>query len=99
MRQLGAISPRELAPSSRMGLGRYDLQTLVAEKCDEVDDSAGVTPLVVVPGHYFQQVAADHLGELAVDNRAVWVAEHVGGNHGIVRIGEDALQRPGRGSL
>src|ERR1039458_9722080 len=71
---------------------RLLLKALFHQKRDQVDHAAGVAPFVVVPGHHLQQVAVQHLGQLPVHNGTVGVMQHVGRDHSIFVVGQNALQ-------
>src|ERR1035437_7445246 len=70
------------------------LETLLDKEGDQVDDAAGVAPLVVVPGDHLQQVAIEHFGQLRIDDAAVGVAQHISGDHGVLGVGQDTLESP-----
>src|ERR1700676_3461976 len=67
------------------------------DKLDQVTHTAGVAPLVVVPGQHFYAFVANHFGVTGVDNGRVGVSFEVGGNEFFFGIGEDALERAFRG--
>src|SRR6185369_7981982 len=68
------------------------LQALCDEEGNEVDHAAGVAPLVVVPRDHLQEVAVQHLGQQGIDDAAVGIAQHIARNHGILGVGQDALE-------
>src|SRR6185437_5410379 len=57
----------------------------------QVAQPACVAPLVVVPGGDFDEVAADDVGALAVDDAGAFVALHIHGDDGVQGEAEDAL--------
>ncbi len=59
--------PRPSFPVSWPPLGP-PLQSLAGDEGDQIAHTAGVSPLVVVPGDNLDQRAVDHLGEAGVDH-------------------------------
>lgn len=57
----------------------------------EIDDTAGVTPLVVVPGDQLHEVGAELDTGVGVEDRGVLVAGEVGGDDLLVGVAEDTL--------
>lgn len=74
---------------------------LCHEELGQVDAASGIAHLVVVPGDALHEIAlaVEHLGELAIENRGVRVANDVAADDGIDAILEDALHRALGGSL
>ena len=60
---------------------------------DQLDATAGVAPLVVVPAKDLDEVAVDHLGALGVDDRAQRAVVEVGADQFFVGVAQDALER------
>src|SRR5262249_61816950 len=60
---------------------------------NEVDTSARITPLVVVPGEHLHEIAIHHLRVSRVDDRRIRIAFQVDGHEFVRRVSEDALQR------
>lgn len=58
----------------------------------EVEDTAGVTPLVVVPGDELDEVVVQGDTGLGVEDGGVGVADHVGGDDIVLGVGQDALE-------
>src|SRR5450755_2116756 len=56
------------------------LQSLGRHQIYQVADTAGVSPLVVIPGDQFHAVAADYKGHGRVDDRGPGVALEIGGD-------------------
>src|SRR5215218_3864911 len=67
------------------------LAQLGRDKLRKVNEPVGVAPFVVVPGNNLDLVA-DHLGEAGVEDGRGGVADNVGGDDGLVRVGQEALQ-------
>jgi hypothetical protein len=60
------------------------------EHTKEVEDTAGVAPLVVVPGDELDEVAVEGDTGLGVEDGAVWVAIQVAGDDFVLGISENA---------
>ena len=60
---------------------------------DEVQDTAGVAPLVVVPGNELHEALADGNAGLGVEDGRLVRAGEVGRDDGLVGEAEDALER------
>ena len=56
----------------------------------EVEDTAGVAPLVVVPADELDEVGVQGDTSLNVEDGGVGVAEHVGGDDSVVGVGQDS---------
>src|SRR5260370_13417999 len=63
------------------------------QELDEVAATAGVAPLVVVPGQNFYAAVADDLGVFGIDDGGIRIALEVGGDEFLFGVGEDALHR------
>src|SRR5712692_1378459 len=92
-----SISTWKTKSKSALTNVKLSLQSLFREECDQVDDAAGVSPLVVVPGDDLHQIAVHHLGESRVDDGAVRIAQHVARHHRIGGVFENPLQLSLRG--
>ena len=57
--------------------------------CQKVDNTAGVTPLVVVPGNKLDEVLVEGDTGLDVDDGAVDVAVEIAGDNVVIGDGED----------
>merc|ERR1719287_261671 len=57
----------------------------------EVDDAAGVAPLVVVPGDELDEVGVEHDAGPGIEDAAAGVGLEVGGHEGLVAVAQDAL--------
>ena len=57
---------------------------------DEVEDTAGVAPLVVVPGDQLDEVVVQRDTGAGIDDGGVGVAVHVGGDDGVLGVSENA---------
>jgi hypothetical protein len=57
----------------------------------EVQDTAGVAPLVVVPGHQLHKVFVEGDTCLGIEDGRVGVAVHVGRNNVILSVSQDSL--------
>src|SRR5580692_11472517 len=80
-------------PSARSGSEEGKLKHTLPQKEDgQVDYAATVAPLVVVPGDHLRQIAADYLGEVGIDDGAVGVAQHIGGDYGVFGVFQNALE-------
>lgn len=64
-----------------------ELQDLLTQK---VEDTAGVTPLVVVPRHKLNKVLVQRNTRLSIEDGGVSVAAQIHGNELVLRVGEDA---------
>src|SRR3981081_201401 len=73
-------------------VGFQKLEALFHEEGDEVLDSVGVAPLVVVPADDLAGVVADDLGQLGVDDGGECVALEVGADELFVGVAEVGLQ-------
>src|SRR4030042_12763 len=71
----------------------------LGDELGQVDEPAGVAPLVVVPGDDLGQVAVDDLGREQVDDPRAGVAHEVHRDERLLGDAEDALGRGGRGAL
>src|ERR1043165_2835149 len=59
-------------PNRQSEIGNWQfLETFVRNVLHEVAHTAGVTPLVVIPGKDFDHVAADHFRVFGVDDRKI----------------------------
>lgn len=61
------------------------LELLVHAESDEINDTAGVTPLVIVPGEDLDEIANNHGGE-RVEDGGVAVSNDIAGNDGLVAV-------------
>lgn len=59
---------------------------------DQVDDTVGVTELVVVPGNELNELVVKGDTGLGVEHRRVSVAKEVGGDNLLIGVAENALQ-------
>src|SRR5579884_1750437 len=66
---------------------------------DQVAATAGVPPLVVVPGEHLDAAIAHDLRIAGVHNRRIGVAAEIGGNQFLLGVGKDSLHRPFGGCL
>ena len=57
---------------------------------EEVEDTAGVTPLVVVPRDELDEVLVEGDTGLGVENGGVRVAHHIGGHNLVLGVSENA---------
>src|SRR5437879_2156402 len=64
---------------------------LRSQQFDEVAATAGVAPLVVVPGQNFYAAITDNLGVFGIDDRGIRIALEVGGDEFLFGVAEDAL--------
>src|SRR5688572_30800069 len=58
----------------------------------EIEDTAGVTPLVVVPGDKLDEVVVERDTGLGIEDGGVGVAVHVAGDNIVLSVSEDALE-------
>lgn len=63
---------------------------LLGDEGDEVEDTAGVAPLVVVPGDELDEVGVEGDTGLGVEDGRGVVAVEVGGDDLVLGVGEDA---------
>ncbi len=67
------------------------LQALLGQEADEVDDTVGIAPLVVVPAQHLDALA-DDLGERSVNDGAALVALEVRADEQVFVVAQNALQ-------
>lgn len=60
---------------------------------DEIQDTAGVAPLVVIPGDQLDEVVVQGDTGLGVEDGRVGVAVHVRGDNVVLGVGQDAWWR------
>src|SRR5215470_11479326 len=65
------------------------LKTLLCEKMRQIGDTAGIAPLVIVPGNDFDHTTAKSHRQKAIDDRRVRVTSEVGRNKRLFCIIED----------
>src|SRR5690606_4952245 len=82
----------ERSPRSAIVFTAFSGSELAADHGDEVDQPAGVAPLVVVPADDLDLVA-DHLGQAGVEDARCGVGLDVLGHDRLVGVAQDALQR------
>src|SRR6478752_6679312 len=58
----------------------------------EVEDTAGVTPLVVVPGDQLDEVVVERDTGLGIEDGGVGVAVEIGGDNIVLSVGQNALE-------
>src|SRR6266446_2877704 len=63
------------------------------QEFDEVAATAGIAPLVVVPGQDFYAAVADDLCVFGIDDGGIRIAFEVGGDEFFLGVGENALHR------
>src|SRR5438552_7204309 len=61
------------------------------QELDEVAATAGVAPLIVVPGQNFYAAVADNFGVFGIDDGGIGIALEVGGDEFLFSVTEDAL--------
>ena len=66
---------------------------------DEVEDTAGVAPLVVVPADQLDEVLVEGDTSLGIEDGGVVVAVQVTGNDIVLSVGEDAWMKNSRQRL
>ena len=59
--------------------------------CEKVEDTAGVTPLVVVPGNQLDEVLVEGDASLGIEDGGVGIAVQVGGDDIILSVGRGCL--------
>src|SRR6266436_930584 len=69
------------------------------QEFDEVAATAGIAPLVVVPGQNFYAAVADDFGVFGIDDRGIGIAFEVGGDELFFRVTEDTFHRAVGGSF
>src|SRR5689334_22536099 len=75
------------------------LHAFLCDEMGKVGDAAGIAPLVVVPGHDLDHVAAkDHRRETVNDSR-VCVTTKIAGDQWLISVCENAVERTGGGLL
>jgi hypothetical protein len=57
---------------------------------EQVQDTAGVTPLVVIPGDKLDEVIVERDTGLGIEDRGVGVAVHVGGDDLVLSVSQYA---------
>src|SRR5437868_7234124 len=65
----------------------------VRNELDQIDDPAGVAPLIVIPGQQLDELPVHYIRVFSVQNRGVRVASEIGGYQRLIGIGENAPQR------
>ena len=60
-----------------------------AKLTNEVDDTAGVTPLVVIPGDELDEVRVEGNSSLGIENGRVSVSVEIGGNNILLSVSQD----------
>src|SRR5208282_1797417 len=70
-----------------------NLQSFGRHQVDQIADTAGVSPLVVIPGDHLDAVAADHQGHGRVDDGGAGVSFEIGRDQFAFLEAEVALQR------
>lgn len=72
---------------------RLDTSLLVlrGDEGEEIDNTAGVSPLVIVPRDELDEVGAELDSGVGVEDGGVGVADEIGGDDLLVSVGEDAL--------
>lgn len=60
---------------------------------DQVQNTAGVTPLVVVPGDQLDEVVVQGNTSLGVEDGGSGVAVHVGGDNVVLSVSQDTCWR------
>ncbi len=58
----------------------------------KIEDTAGVAPLVVVPGDELDEVVVEGNTGLGIEDGGGVVAVHVGGDNLVLGVGEDAWE-------
>lgn len=78
-----------------VGYGRVSVapRSGTRKPTDQVNDTAGVAPLVVVPGYELDEVRVERNTGLGVEDGRVLIAVQVGGDNVILGVREDALIR------
>src|SRR5208282_5492771 len=76
-----------------------NLQSFGRHQVDQIADTAGVSPLVVIPGDHLDAVAADHQGHGRVDDGGAGVSFEIGRDQFAFLEAEVALQRARLGGL
>src|SRR5215212_187785 len=64
----------------------------LADQADQVDETVGVTPLVVVPADYLDLIA-NHLGELGIEDARAWIGHDVAGDDRVAGVLQVSLER------
>src|ERR1019366_6195048 len=81
-------------PSLVVQVRRYqNLQAFGRHQVDQIADTAGVSPLVVIPGDHLDAVATDDQGHVRVDDRGAGVPFEIGRDQFVFLEPEVALQR------
>src|SRR5260370_15827034 len=63
------------------------------QELEQVAATAGVAPLIVVPGQNFHAAVADHFGVFGIDDGGIRIALEVGGHEFLFRVAEDAFHQ------
>src|SRR3954453_20055973 len=59
----------------------------------QVDDAAGIAPLVVVPGDGLEEVVIELNARAGVENRASGIVNEVGGDHFLFSVAKETFER------
>mmetsp|Transcript_27918 Transcript_27918/g.41391 ORF Transcript_27918/g.41391 Transcript_27918/m.41391 type:complete len:568 (-) Transcript_27918:151-1854(-) len=65
----------------------------------EVDNTAGVSPLIVIPSDELDKVRVEHDTSLSIEDAGAGVSLEIGGNKGLVRVSKESLHLSLRHSL
>lgn len=68
------------------------LGVLSSDVDEEIDDTARVTPLVIVPGDELQEVLVQLDTGVGIEDGGVGVAGEIGGDDGVFGVAEDTLE-------
>jgi hypothetical protein len=53
------------------------LESLLPHEADEIDDPAGITPLIVIPRKYLDEITVNHVRIAAIEDGRVGVAAEI----------------------
>src|SRR5436853_2418918 len=65
----------------------------VRNELDQIDDPAGVAPLIVIPGQQLDELTVHYVRVFSIQNRGVRVASEISRYQRLIGIGENAPQR------
>lgn len=75
------------------------LVVLALHELDQVDDSARITELIVVPRDQFHEVVVQRYASFCVEDAGVIVADEIGRDNVVLSVSQDTFQRTVSGLL
>src|SRR5258708_18101772 len=75
------------------------LPAFLSDEVREISNTAGVAPLVIVPGEYLDHVATLNHGQLSVDDRGMGIPTEIHPAKRLLWLGENAIESASRSLL